>query len=398
MRISTNMIFQRAMNSILDQQAQVSKTQMQMSSGKKVITPSDNPTAAVQVLQLQHSIDLNTTYQSNIDAAQAALGSEDNALSNGTDILQRVRELTVQANSSILSNQDRQAIAKEMQQDLLGLLGLANARDSNGDYLFAGFSTNTIPFNQTAGSFNYTGDQGQRYIQIGSDRQVAVADSGYEVFQAIKNGNGTFATSYSNANTGTGVIDAGQVMDLSTWVPDTYTLNFTSPTTYEVRDSSSNLITAGTYQSDAAIAFNGIQVTVSGAPATGDNFTIASSSNQDVFTTLQNLVNALNNPIGDATARAKLNNDINQALSGLDRALDKFTNIRAGVGARLNSVDNQKSANGDLISASQVALSAAQDLDYTEAATRLNQQLLGLQAAQQSFVKLQNLSLFNYIQ
>jgi flagellar hook-associated protein 3 FlgL len=158
------------------------------------------------------------------------------------------------------------------------------------------------------------------------------------------------------------------------------------------------LIVSGTYQSDAAIAFNGVQVAVSGAPAAGDAFTITPSSNQDMFSTLQNLVNALNTNITDSTARAKLNNDINQALSGIDRALDKVTNVRAGVGARLNSVDNQKTANGDLISASQIALSAVQDLDYTEAASRLNRQLLGLQAAQQTFVKLQNLSLFNFIQ
>ena len=398
MRISTSQIYQRTTDGILDQQALLSKTQIQMSTGKKVVTPSDDPTGAAQIVQLQHTIDLNNTYQKNTDAAEAALGSEENALGSSTDILQQVRALTVQANSGALSDQDRQAIAQEIQQNISGLLGLANSRDANGDYLFAGYSTNTMPFNQTVTGFDYAGDQGQRFIQIGANRQVAVGDSGYEVFQAIKNGNGTFATSYNNANTGTGVIDTGQVTNLTAWVPDTYTLTFTTPTTYEVRDSSAALIVSGTYQSDAAIAFNGVQVAVSGAPAAGDAFTITPSSNQDMFSTLQNLVNALNTNITDSTARAKLNNDINQALSGIDRALDKVTNVRAGVGARLNSVDNQKTANGDLISASQIALSAVQDLDYTEAASRLNRQLLGLQAAQQTFVKLQNLSLFNFIQ
>jgi flagellar hook-associated protein 3 FlgL len=398
MRISTSQFFQKGTNGILDQQAQVSKTQLQMSSGKKVVTPSDNPTAAVQILQLQHSIDLTNTYQTNINAAQAALGSEENALSNGTDILQRVRELAVQANSGILSDQDRQAIAQEMQQHLAGLLGLANSQDGNGDYLFSGYSTGTLPFNQTSSGYNYAGDQGQRFIQIGASRQVAIGDSGSDVFQAIKNGNGTFATSYNPANTGTGVIDAGQVNNLAAWVPDTYTLTFLTPTTYEVRDSSATLVSSGAYQAGTAITFNGVQVSVNGAPAAGDTFTVAPSTNQDVFTSVQNLVNSLNGTITDSTSRARLNNDINQALSNIDRAMDKFTNVRAGVGARQNSLDNQKSANGDLISASQIALSSVQDLDYTEAATRLNQQLLALQAAQQSFVKIQGLSLFNFIQ
>jgi flagellar hook-associated protein 3 FlgL len=395
MRISTSQFFQKGTNGI---QAQVSKTQLQMSSGKKVVTPSDNPTAAVQILQLQHSIDLTNTYQTNINAAQAALGSEENALSNGTDILQRVRELAVQANSGILSDQDRQAIAQEMQQHLAGLLGLANSQDGNGDYLFSGYSTGTLPFNQTSSGYNYAGDQGQRFIQIGASRQVAIGDSGSDVFQAIKNGNGTFATSYNPANTGTGVIDAGQVNNLAAWVPDTYTLTFLTPTTYEVRDSSATLVSSGAYQAGTAITFNGVQVSVNGAPAAGDTFTVAPSTNQDVFTSVQNLVNSLNGTITDSTSRARLNNDINQALSNIDRAMDKFTNVRAGVGARQNSLDNQKSANGDLISASQIALSSVQDLDYTEAATRLNQQLLALQAAQQSFVKIQGLSLFNFIQ
>ena len=380
MRISTPQFFQKGTTGILDQQVQVSKTQLQMSSGKKVVTPSDDPTAAVQILQLQHSIDLTNTYQKNIDAAQAALGSEENALSNGTNILQRVRELAVQSNSGILSDQDRQAIAQEMQQHLASLLGLANSRDGNGDYLFSGFRTATQPFSHTTGGYSYAGDQGQRFIQIGASRQVAVGDSGSEVFQA-----------------GTGVIDAGQVNNLAAWVPDTYTLTFTTPTTYEVRDSSAALVTSGTYQDGAAISFNGVQVSVKGAPAGSDTFTIAPSTNQGVFTSVQNLVDSLNNTITDSTSRARLNNDINQGLSNIDRAMDKFTNTRTGVGARLNSLENQKSANGDLISASQIALSSVQDLDYTEAATRLNQQLLALQAAQQSFVKIQGLSLFNFL-
>ena len=71
---------------------------------------------------------------------------------------------------------------------------------------------------------------------------------------------------------------------------------------------------------------------------------------------------------------------------------------RAGIGARLNSIDNQKAANGDFILASQTALSSLQDLDYTAATSTLSKQMLVLQAAQQTFVKTQNLSLFNYIQ
>lgn len=398
MRISTNQIFQRGTNSLLEQQAKLSKTQLQLSTGKQVNNPSDDPTAAVRILQLQHSIDIKNTYQTNIGYAQAALSNEESALSNSTDLLQRIRELAVQANSGVATNTDLQSIAKEVQQDLNGLIGLANSQDGNGNYLFAGNRTTTQPFSQTSGGFSYAGDQGQRTIQIGENRKVAISDSGYDVFQKIKNGNGTFVSSYNTANTGSGAITTGQVTNASAWVPDTYTLTFVTPTTYEVRDSSSTLITSGTYTSDAAITFNGAQVSVSGTPTTGDNFTIAPSSNQDMFTTVQKLITTLGTGASDPASRARFSSDIGQFLVSIDQAMNNVDDVRAGVGARLNSIDNQKAANGDFIAASQTALSSLQDLDYTAAASRLSQQMLTLQAAQQSFVRMQNLSLFNYIQ
>ncbi len=398
MRISTNQIYQRGANALLEQQARVSKTQLQLSTGKQIVNPSDNPTASVQILQLQQSIDVKNTYQTNIGYAQSSLSSEESALSSSNDLLQRIRELAVQANSGAVSATDLQSISQEVQQDLNGLLGLANSQDGSGNYLFSGNSTGTQPFAQNAGGFSYEGDQGQRTIQIGENRKVSISDSGYNVFQKIKNGNGTFTTSYNNANTGSATISTGQVTNPGAWVPDTYTLTFTSPTNYEVRDSSSALITTGTYQSDAAISFNGAQVTVSGAPATGDSFTIAPSTNQDIFSTVQKLVSAMNSTSNDPASKAKFGSEVNQFLDSVDNAMNNIDNVRAGIGARLNSIDNQKAANSDFILASQTALSSLQDLDYTAAASTLSQQMLVLQAAQQTFVKTQNLSLFNYIQ
>jgi flagellar hook-associated protein 3 FlgL len=398
MRISTSQFYRAGVNNILDQQSALLKTQTQMSTGKKVVTPSDDPAGAVQISRLQQSIAQTTAYQKNIDNAHAALGSEDNALSSGTDILQQVRALAVEANSSILSAQDRQSIAQQIQQDLQGILDMANTTDGNGNYLFAGFSATVRPFGQTAGGVSYAGDQGQRFLQIGPNRQVAVSNSGYEVFQSIKNGNGTFTTAYDDTNSGTGSIGAGQVTDATQWVPDTYTITFTAPDTYEVRDSDTNLVVSGNYKNGDVIAFKGVQVNINGAPAAGDSFTVAPSANQDVFTTLQNLVDALNGPAGEPSAQAKFTTDISNALANIDQVMDHFSSVRTDVGARMNAVDSQQSTNADFLTASQTALSAVQDLDYTEAATRLNQQLLGLQAAQQTFVKLQNLTLFNYLQ
>lgn len=382
---------------MMDQQAQLSRSQTQLGTGKRVTVPSDDPIASVQILDLQKGIDISKRFQETIGTARSTLNVEEGAIKSGIDLLQRVRELAVQANNGVLDDQQRQGIAAEVREHLATLLNIANTQDSNGDYLFAGFNVSAQPFVQTNTGFSYSGDQGQRLLQVGPTRQIAVSDSGSEVFQAIRNGNGTFVTSYNAANTGTGIIDPGTVVNAAAWVRDTYTLTFVTPTTYEVRDSGSVLVSSGTYQADAAISFNGIQTAVSGTPAAGDSFTLAPSAHQDVFTTFKNLADALSRGTADAASEAQVGNDINRAMVDIDRAMEKFTVLQAGVGARLNALDSEQSASEDFVSFSQTALSAVQDLDYPEAISRFNRQLVALQAAQQTFMKVQDLSLFNFL-
>ena len=397
MRISTGQIYQRGVDAMMDQQAQLSRSQTQLGTGKRVTVPSDDPIASVQILDLQKGIDISKRFQETIGTARSTLNVEEGAIKSGIDLLQRVRELAVQANNDVLDDQQRQGIAAEVREHLATLLNIANTQDSNGDYLFAGFNVSAQPFAQTNTGFSYSGDQGQRLLQVGPTRQIAISDSGSEVFQAIRNGNGTFVTSYNAANTGTGIIDPGTVLNAAAWVRDTYTLTFVTPTTYEVRDSGSVLVSSGTYQADAAISFNGIQTAVSGTPAAGDSFTLAPSANQDVFTTFKNLADALSRGTVDAASEAQVGNDINRAMVDIDRAMEKFTVLQAGVGARLNALDSEQSASEDFVSFSQTALSAVQDLDYPEAISRFNRQLVALQAAQQTFMKVQDLSLFNFL-
>jgi flagellar hook-associated protein 3 FlgL len=77
--------------------------------------------------------------------------------------------------------------------------------------------------------------------------------------------------------------------------------------------------------------------------------------------------------------------------------MDNVLTVRAKVGARLNALDTQKEISEELILQSEKTLSGIQDLDYAEAISSLNLQLVGLQASQQAFTRIQNLSLFNYL-
>ncbi len=398
MRISTSQMHFSATNALLDQQSKLSRTQLQVATGRRILTPADDPVASATLLDLKQTRELTARFQLNADAARARLALEESTLGAVSDALVRVRELAVQGNNDTLSDTDRRSLAQEVRQIVDQLLGLANTRDNNGDYLFAGHQGNVRPFAaNSSGGFDYYGDDGTRMIAIGPGREVQDADSGTAVFRAIRNGNGTFATADGAGNTGTGIIDAGTATPA--FVPDTYTITFTQalptdPITYQVDGAASgNVIPAGTpYVEGAEISFNGVVVSITGTPADGDTFTVSPAANQDLFTTVQNLAVALEDT--DATAR---HNAINRVLADLDQAEENITNVRTSVGARLNAIDAQVRNNEDQILALDETLSLIGDLDYAEAVSRLNLQLTGLQAAQQAFIRVQNLSLFNFL-
>ncbi|MBL1294220.1 MAG: flagellar hook-associated protein FlgL [Thiotrichales bacterium] len=396
-RISTNQFIQQGLSQILAQQRQVADIQEQLASGRRVVNPSDDPAAATRALSLRESISTLTQYNENINLATSRLQIEESALISAGDLLQRARELSIQANNATQTNETRAGTAVELQGILDGLLSAANTRDSNNEYIFAGFRTGAPPFVETGSGFNYIGDQGVRQVQIGASRQVAIGDSGEAVFFDIANGNGTFATSANSLNTGNGIIDNGSVTDISSFTPDTYTVTFTAAPAYEVRNSGGTLISTGNHSSGQPIEFQGIQAVVTGQPATSDTFTFALSTGQDVFTTIQDLVNILNTTVTDASSQADLNNGINVALANIDQALDNVLRTRSGVGSRLNAVDDQTNINSIFRLEAQTSLAGIEDIDIAEVISNFNQQLVSLQAAQQAFVQVQRLSLLNFL-
>ena len=332
MRISTSLFNQRGLASILDQQSGLVEIQSKISSGKRISSPSDDPSGSVQIIRLSQAKSVTEQHMRNSDAALGRLQLEESAIKGVEDTLVRVRELSIQSGNSILTNQGRKAIAIELRQHLQGLLGLANTQDANQDYLFAGNQVDQRPFTQLpGGNFAYNGDQGQRAIQISSGQQVNDGDTGMAVFMDIKNGNGQFSTQQSPANTGTGIIDPGQVFDSLAYTPDDYTISFVTNANgklgYNVIGASSgqlippfpqNPVTdAPDYADGAAIRFNGVETKIESSPAVGDSFSVKPSVKQDIFSTIDNLATALETNIVDETQRAKVQNQISGILKEL---------------------------------------------------------------------------------
>jgi flagellar hook-associated protein 3 FlgL len=403
LRISTNAIFAASTSKLNTLQAQMAKTQMQLSSNRRVLTAADDPIASARALEVTQSQSMNTQYATNRSNAKTSLSLVDNALEDAVNLLQDVQERTVQAGNGTLSDAERGMLATEIESRLSDLLGVANRADGTGAYLFSGFQTTTMPFTQTSTGATYQGDQGQRALKVGSIRNMAITETGNNVFENIATGNGTFQVSPGSANSGTAVASASTVTDTSQLTGHNYSLKFQvtgSPavTTYTVTDATTNTaVSTGPYTSGQPITFGGMSLKVDGAPADGDTMDVAPSARQSVFTTLTNLVGALRTPTDTNAGKALMSNGVEMANANLTQALDNMLTVRASVGSRMNELDYLDSSGTDLNIQYQGTLSDLQDLDMAQAISLFTQQQTTLQAAQMSFKTMSGLSLFNYI-
>jgi len=406
MRISTGTFYDLGVEAITSQQAAVIKTQQQVSSGHRLLAPSDDPVAAAQILQVTQAQSINKQYTTNQGVAQDLMGQTDSVLQQIRTLLQDVRVTAVDAGNPVLTNQDRASMALDVQGRLDELISLANSKDSNGNYLFSGLQGATQAFSKTASGVVFNGDEGQRLVQVSSAQQLAVTENGANVFMRVKNGNGVFTTGAASTNAGDGTIDGGLVVAPSSLTGHNYQIAFTvigGATSYSITDTTSGTTvnapaaSGNPYTASGAISFDGLQVQITGAPGNGDKFTVSPSTNQSVFTSVQNLVTTLNTPINGNSGKALLTNGLGAAMRDIDLAIDKTLNASTSLGTRERELDVLGSAasNSDLQYSTQI--SALQDIDYNKAISDLNRQQVSLQAAQQSFVKISGKSLFDFL-
>lgn len=429
MRVSTSMIFDAGLASIQKQTSALLHTQQQVASGRRMLTAADDPVAMARAMEVEQAQKTNALYLSNQKVAGEGLGLVESSLSSVGELIRSVRTLAVQGGGGTLTDSDRRSIAGEIRQRFAELLGLANATDGNGQHLFSGYMGDTVPFSgSVAGGVAYAGDNGQRLLQVSTSRQIAISESGNDVFMRIRNGNGAFATSVSAGNAGSGIIDAGTVTNTALWNAAGNNMDFSvifavdgavpPVTTYDIIDnvSGNSLLTgvapaAAPYprvftpghaislkSQGAEPAFDyGAQFVVTGNPADGDSFDIDASTSQSLFGTLANMIDALEATTNGGGGNTLLANRIGFALTNLDQAQENVLRVRAAIGSRQNEIDALANAGEDLNLNYAQTLSRLRDVDYAEAITRLTQEQSYLEAAQKSFLKVTGLSLFNYV-
>ena len=303
MKISTQLLFDRAAEQMSMVQNKLAQSQAQLAQGKQVLKPSDAPDQAAVVQRLKAVLNRQDSYQSSLSTLKSRLESEDTTLKSASDLLIRAKEIAVQAANDTLSPVNRKALGVELKAVRDQLLSLANTRDSNGNYLFAGSRLKDPAFAGAAGqSPEYKGDQTRMTVMVGEQRSIPINRTGSEAFVSLNRPGSTQATGF--------------------------------------------------------------------------------------FKVMDDLVSGINNSDGAAMQRG---------VGEMTDLLNGMTLAHADVGTDMNVVDQQTSVVEDTVLNLKSTLSSVEDLDYASAITKMNQQMLSLEAAQNSFSKISQLNLFNYL-
>lgn len=394
MRISTSGLYQQGLAALMRRESDVAKTQQQLATGRKLTRAADDPAGAAQAQRLDHAIGQLDQYDKSAALLQGRLQAQEGALSDATDYLDRAHDLAIQANNGTISAEDRKIIAGEIRHLRASMLAVANRTDGNGRALFAGQRDGVTPFADSAGVVTYSGDDGRNTVDVAPDMALADADPGSEVFMRPLTGDGVLRGRATPANTGTGVLQAASVTDPAAWNGRSLTVEFTSTTAWRVLDGTT-VVGTGTYADGDTLQAAGVQVRLTGAPATGDTFTLQPAPRQDVFSTLESLADALEAPATTPQQKTQLANALGGAIADLGAAQEHFLGLRASTGARLASIDQSGDDRAESNLTLKSTLSGLRDVDIAEASSRLALQMTAIEAAQKTMLRVQSLSLFD---
>ncbi|WCM19687.1 flagellar hook-associated protein FlgL [Paraburkholderia bryophila] len=406
MRISSAQYFNMNVQTMSNQQAQLSQIYAEISSGVSLSTPSDNPLGAAQAVQLSSTATTLAQYTTNQTSALASMQQEDSTLGSVNTVLTTIHTLVLRAGDGSLTDSDRGALATQLTSLRSQLMTLANSTDPQGNYLFAGYQSGAQPYSTTAsGAVTYSGDTGAPVVQITGSRTLQTGDNGLAIFGSVASIGTSAVPAATAGNTGTGVVSSVSLTNPTDPTnADTYKINFVSATTYTVSqtDPATGTTTTGGAQpftAGSAITVGGQSVSISGAPNSGDSFTVtpATQGSMDVFANLSQLITTLQTPLTPGSQTASFQSQLTTSMTQLENTMNNVQTAQATVGGRMNEVQALQTVTqtNTLQTASNLA-----DLTQTDMVKTIGQYTLtqnALQAAQQAFAKIQNISLFQYL-
>ena len=396
MRISTANSYNSGIDTLMQRQLDMADEQNQITTGKRVNKASDDPAAAARAERALASLNRVATSQRAVDASKVVMTQTESSLGDAGNLLQSARASLVQAGNATLNDSDRQSIANQLQSIRSQLLAIANQDNGAGSYIFGGQGATQKPFIETPTGVQYAATAGQ--TQTGAGVGLPLTTDGKAAWLSARTGNGVFVTSAAASVSGA-TIDTGTVSDPSALTGASYSLDFTvtgGVTTYAVlKNGAATAVTAAPYVSGQAITVDGMSVTVSGTPASGDQFQIAPSTpTLSVFDTLDKAISDLSTAgrTGSQVAQSTSDN-----LRNLDSVMSNLQAARGAAGDALNSIDSASSRLDAQNLASTTDRSNAEDVDMVHALSDFQNQQNGYDAALKSYAMVQQLSLFQYV-
>jgi len=394
-RISTASAFEASIATLQKRQGDLNEAQQQLTSGKRIARPSDDPVAAARAESARAAQARADADQRAVDASRAIVSQVESAFSDAGELVQQARELLVAAGNTSYGPNERQGLAQQLAAIRAQLLQVVNRGDGAGNYLFGGQGVNAPPFVDAPGGVTYVATPGATHTA--SSEPMPLAADGRAAFLEARSGNGVFVTAAGSVS-GSAWIDAGGVSDPSALTGLPYSVQFTvgAATTYTVlRNGVATPLTNVPYVAGQAIQIDGMSFTVSGTPANGDNFTITPSGpNLSLFDTLDRAVAALGNPSLGAGA---LSQTVADGLRDVDAAALQLGSARADAGSWLQRIDNVESRAAGQKLLAQSEQSNAEDLDMVHAISDFQLKQTGYDAALRAYSAMQRLSLFNYL-
>jgi flagellar hook-associated protein 3 FlgL len=396
MRIATANAFDSGIDTLARRQSELNSLQDQLTTGKRVNRASDDPAAAARAERALASIGRSETSQRAVDASKVLMTQAESTLGAAGDLLQRTRELMVSAGNASYGDVERKGIADELQQIRDQLLSLANTGDGAGTFLFGGQGSTQKPFIDTTAGVQFAAAAGQ--MKTEQPTGLPLTNDGRAAWLEARTGNGVFVTSAA-PGVQNATIDNGGVSDPSALTGADYTLAFTvaaGATTYAVlKNGLPTAVVNAPYVSGQAITIDGMTVSVSGAPANGDQFQIAPSTpTLGVFGALDSAIAGLRTPGRTDSQIAQANAD---GLRDIDSVMANLQAARTAAGAVLNRIDSESDRLDAQKLASTTERSNAEDVDMVHAISDFQSRQTGYDAALKSYAMVQHLSLFQYV-
>lgn len=396
-RVSTSGAYATTLNNIQSTQVSLSQLQAQISSGKSISQPSDNPNGAAIAESTNSSLIQLSASQGAVQQQLGAMTQAESTLGSVVSALQQFRQLAIQAGSGSNTASDRTSIANQMQQLRNQILGYANTTNSaSGQALFGGQGSTKTPFVDNGSGVTYNGVGGQTNSTATS---VPMTLNGQQIFMNVPSGNGVFQITAGAANTGTAFSDAGTITNPSALTGNSYSIQFTvagGNTTYNVVNSTTGATVlsnqAYTQTTGQTISFDGMSMVVQGTPANGDTLSVAPSSTNNLFNTLDAAISNVKNNTG-----AALSQGLAQSLAEIDTGLNQVEAGQGLAGTYMNQANAITTAQDLNSTQLQTTQSNAQDANMVQVISQYQNESTSFQAALQSYAEIQKLSLFNYI-